>query len=87
MGRLRALNRTIACENITGEHIDPFEGVVVSHAAQEPFVHPCEAALSTLLPLLLQPTCHSTAPRGEVFEVIVRCLRKYSMSTDNEQRW
>ena len=59
MGRLRALNGATACENITSEHIDPFKGVVVSHAAHEPFIHLCEAAPSTLLPLFFTPTCHS----------------------------
>ena len=76
MGRLRALNGAIACENITSEHIDPFEGVVVSHAAHEPFIHLCEAPPSTLLPLFLKLTCHSTAPRSDIYEALVRCSRK-----------
>ena len=46
MGRLRALNGAIACENITSEHIDPFEVIVVSHAAQEPVIYVSEAAPS-----------------------------------------
>lgn len=77
MGRLRALNGAIACENITSEHIDPFEVIVVSHAAQEPVIHLSEAAPSTLLPLFVKPTCHSTAPRSETYELLVRCSRKY----------
>ena len=82
MGRLRALNGAIACENTTGEHIDPFEVIVISHAAQEPVIHFSEAAPSTLLPLFVKPTCHSTAPRSETYELLVRCSRKYE-----HRRW
>ena len=64
---LRALNGAIgiACENITSEHIDPFEGVVVSHAAHEPFIHLCEAPPSTLLPDggYCYPGCWNSARR------------------------
>ena len=77
MGRLRA----IACENITSEHIDPFEVIVVSHAAQEPvisiFLKQRRNTPSTLLPLFVKPTCHSTALRSETYELLVRCSRKY----------
>ena len=68
MGRLRA----IACENITSEHIDPFEVIVVSHAAQEPVIYVSEAAPSASS-FPLKPTGHGTASLCETCEILVRC--------------
>ena len=87
MGRLRALNRTIACENITGEHIDPFEGVVVSHAAQEPFIHLTLVKLRRRRFFLFFLSRHATALHHEARFLRLLYAAYASTSTDNEQRW
>ena len=51
---------------------DPFEVVVVSHAAQKPIVmEPFNASVSVLPPFLI-PMCHTIAPGGEPSELFVR---------------
>ena len=87
---LRSLEGTIVFENLTRECANPFEIIVVSHAAQQPIVDVVElgiVALWTLLSSFMKSTSRAITIRRTTLELLQCCSSTCEQNVSSMETW